>query len=346
MKRFSLLALLSLLPFALAGGVSGRAGLDAVAVSADGKWIAAGGQNRVVYLIDADTLEVKKRVHLGARIGGLAFSRDGTRLVVEDETDALHLMDTATAKVVAKLPNLSGLLADPSGDQVIVRDLSDPERPRLRRLSTAKLESLGLIDMDSRASAYSLDATGKRLVILSASRPGDEKRVPANEVPRELTGLARWKFRLEYDGLVSQLSTLDLATGKVLGRKTLWYTSDSENTVVVPGDKTTYVLNRVNICAKIAGDKIDLFETADRINYALAASPDNKTLLAGGIGTGTHGPVEGKRTRFEVAPLPGQPEMFTRFAVRADGSAVGVTSAFRVVRISREGKVEKVAAVY
>ena len=38
--------------------------------------------------------------------------------------------------------------------------------------------------------------------------------------------------------------------------------------------------------------------------------------------------------------------MFTRFAVRADGSAVGVTSAFRVVRISREGKVEKVAAVY
>ena len=86
------------------GGVTGRGGLDAVAVSADGKWIAVGGQNRVVYLLDADTLEVKKRIHLGARIGGLAFSRDGTRLVIEDETDTLHLMDTATAKVVAKLP--------------------------------------------------------------------------------------------------------------------------------------------------------------------------------------------------------------------------------------------------
>ena len=346
MKRLSLVLFLSLLPFVLAGGVTGRAGLDAVAVSSDGKWIAAGGQNRVVYLIDAETLEVKRRVHLGTRIGGLAFSRDGTRLVIEDETDTLHLMDTATAKVLTKLANLSGMLADPSGDQVIVRDQAEAERPRLRRLSTAKLESLGLIDLDARASAFSLDATGKQLVVLSASRPGDEKRVPANEVPRELTGLARWRFRLEYDGLVSQLVTFDLATGKVVGRKPLWYTSDSENTIVVPGDKTTYILNRVNICAKVAADKIDLFETADRINYALATSPDHKTLLTGGIGSGTHGPVEGKRTRFEVPPLPGQAEMFTRFAVRADGSAVGVTSAFRVVRIGRDGKVEKVAAVY
>jgi hypothetical protein len=346
MRRFPLVVIFFLVSFALAGGVSGRGGLDAVAVSSDGKWIATAGQNRVVYLLDADTLEVKKRVYLGVRVGGLAFSRDGTRLVIEDETDTLHLMDTSTAKVSVKLANMNGMLADPLGDQLIVRDLSEPEKQRLRRLSTLKLEDLGVIDLDDRASAYRLDATGKRLIILGASRPGDEKRVPANEVPRELTGLARWTFRLKYDGLVSQLTTVDLATGKPLERATMWYTSDSENTLVVPAGKTTYILNRVNICAKVVGDKIDLFETPDRINYALGISPDNKTLLTGGIGTGTHGPVEGKRTRFDVETLPGQAEMFTRFAVRADGSAVGVTSAFRVVRISREGKVEKVAAVY
>ena len=105
-------------------------------------------------------------------------------------------------------------------------------------------------------------------------------------------------------------------------------------------------MNRVNICAKIVADKIDLFETPERINYALGVSADGKTLLTGGIGTGTHGPVEGKRVRFEVEALPGQVETFTRFAVRADGSAVGVTSAYRIVLISREGKVEKAAAVY
>ena len=74
--------------------------------------------------------------------------------------------------------------------------------------------------------------------------------MPGNEVPRELTGLARWTFRLKYDGLVSHLVTADLATGKVLERKTLWYTSDSDNTSSSPAGKTTYILNRVNICAE------------------------------------------------------------------------------------------------
>ena len=239
MRRFSLLGLLFLILFAHAGGVSGRAGLEAVAVSPDGKWIATGGQNRVVYLLDADTLEVKKRVYLGVRVGGLAFSRDGTRLVVEDETDTLHLLDTATAKVLTKVPNASGMLADPTGDQVIVRDHSDPEKPRLRRLSTTKLEEVGRIELDDRVAAFALDASGKRLLILGASRLGDEKRVPVNEIPRELTGLARWTFRLKYDGLVSHLSTADLATGKIVERSKMWYTSDSENTLVVPAGKTT-----------------------------------------------------------------------------------------------------------
>ena len=346
MRQFSLVALIVVVSFARAGGVSGRSGLEAVAVSADGKWIATGGQNRVVYLLAADTLEVKKRIYLGVRIGGLAFSRDGTRLVIEDETDTLHLMDTSTGKVLAKLANMNGMLADAVGDQLLVRDLSEPEKPRLRRLSTAKLEDRGRIDLEGRAAAFTLDATGKRIVVLGASQPGDEKRVPVKEVPRELTGLARWTFRLKYDGLVSQFYTIDLATGKIGERTKLWYTSDSENTIVVPAGKTTYVLNRVNICAKIVGEKIDLFATPDRVNYALGISPDGKTLLTGGMGTGTHGPVEGNRVRFEVETLPGPAEMFTRFAVRNDGSAVGVTSAFRIVRISHDGKVEKVAAVY
>ena len=346
MRRLSLVALLLVISIARTGGVTGRSGLETVALSADGKWIATGGQNRVVYLLAADTLEVKKRIYLGARIGGLAFSRDGTRLVVEDETDTLHLMDVSTGKVLAKRANMNGMLADAASDQLFVRDLTEPEKNRIRRLSTAKLEEQGRIDLEGRAAAFTLDATGKRLVVLGASQAGDEKRVPANEVPRELTGLARWTFRLKYDGLVSQLYTIDLATGKVGERSKLWYTSDSENTIVVPAGKTTYILNRVNICAKVVGEKIDLFETPDRVNYALGISPDGKTLLTGGMGTGTHGPVEGKRVRFEVPALPGQAETFTRFTVHDDGSAVGVTSAYRVVRISREGKVEKVAAVY
>src|SRR5262249_16950956 len=63
----SLLLSLCCCGLSLAGGVTGRGGLEAVAVSPDGKLVAAGGQNRVVYLLDAATLEVKRRIWLGAR---------------------------------------------------------------------------------------------------------------------------------------------------------------------------------------------------------------------------------------------------------------------------------------
>src|SRR5204862_2520494 len=86
---------------ALGGGVTGRGGLEAVAVSPDGKLVACGGQNRVAYLLDAASLEVKRRAWVGARVGGLAFSRDGSRLAVEDETDRLQLLEAASGKVLA-----------------------------------------------------------------------------------------------------------------------------------------------------------------------------------------------------------------------------------------------------
>ena len=44
-------------------------GLAGLAVSPDGKTIVTGGQNRVIYVLDAATLEVKQRVWAGARVG-------------------------------------------------------------------------------------------------------------------------------------------------------------------------------------------------------------------------------------------------------------------------------------
>src|SRR5436305_710343 len=78
--------------------VTGVGGLEAVAVSPDGKVVAVGGQNRVVYLLDAKTLAVTKRLWIGARIGRMTFSRTGARLIVEDETDRLRLLEVPSGK--------------------------------------------------------------------------------------------------------------------------------------------------------------------------------------------------------------------------------------------------------
>jgi hypothetical protein len=50
--------------------------------------------------------------------------------------------------------------------------------------------------------------------------------------------------------------------------------------------------------------------------------------------------------KFEVGRLPGAGEYFSAFAVPKDGRVYGVTSACRVVRVSKEGKVEKAVPVF
>ena len=73
-RSLTLLACL-LLARAAPAGVAGWSGLGAVAVSPDGKRLAVGGQNRVIYLVDAGTLEVERRLYFGVRIGELHFAR-------------------------------------------------------------------------------------------------------------------------------------------------------------------------------------------------------------------------------------------------------------------------------
>jgi WD40 repeat protein len=329
-----------------AEGVTGRGGLEAVAVSPDGKVVAAGGQNRVLYLLDAGSLAVKQRLWLGARVGNLAFSGDGRRLAVLDDADVLRLVDLATGKEAARLPGASGLVAGP--DRVVVHDTGIVSKGILRIYSLADLKEVARVELPHRPAGYTFAASGKQVVVLSYSERGTEKYVPATEVPVELTGLDRLTFRQRHDGLESLLEVRDLATGKVLKQQRLWYTSDSDSTLLAQVGETTLVFNRANVCARIeAGGKTSLFRTELFLNHGLGVSPDGKRLVAGGLNVGYSGPAQGgPAVKFTVAPLPGQAEYFARFAVRDDGTAYGVTTAFRVVKVDRDGKIEKVAAVY
>jgi WD40 repeat protein len=326
--------------------VASRGGLEAVAVSPDGKVLAVGGQNRVLYLLDGATLRVKQRVWLGARIGNLAFSADGRRLAIEDDADVLRLYDVVKGKEIARMPGVAGMVAGP--DRVVVHDADVVSKGILRIYSLANLKEQAKLELPYRPAAYTFTASGKQLVILSISQKGSEKYVPATEVPEELTGLARLTFRQKYDGLESLLEVRELPKGKVLKQQRLWYTSDSDSTILARTGKATLVLNRANVCARIGSDgTISLFRTELFLNHGLGVSPDGKRLVVAGSGQGYSGPVEGgKAVRFEIDTLPGQAEYFARFAVRDDGTAYSVTTAFRVVRIGKDGKVEKVAAVY
>jgi DNA-binding beta-propeller fold protein YncE len=323
-------------------------GLDAVAVSGDGKRIAVGGQNRVVYVLDAATLAVQKRIPIGGRVVGLAFSRDGARLLAADDGDTLHWLDPAAGKAVAKVEQSAGLALTPAGEIAAVRDLTFTLGTRIRFLATANGAEKGKLEIKDRLSAFTFSADGKQLIALTASREGDEKRVAPRDVPKNLEGLARREFIQRNDGRVSTLRRFEAPSGKLVRDTTLWYTSDSVSTRLIAAGELVYAVNFSNVCARITSTgAVTLFQTDLLFNHGLGASPDGKVLAAGGLAEGSLGPIEGtRRVKFSIKALPGRSEYFACFTVRPDGSAYGVTSSFRLVKISRDGKVEKLVSVY
>src|SRR5262249_45359492 len=141
-----------------------------------------------------------------------------------------------------------------------------------------------------RPSAFALTADGKRLVVLTAARRGDERRVPADKVPRKLTGLARKEYRQRNDGLVADLLVFEVPSGKLLREHPLWYTSGSDTARLLVAGDVTWVLNFANVCARISSKgEVTLFETDVLFNYAVGASPDAKVLAVGGEREGTYG---------------------------------------------------------
>ena len=58
----------------------------AIEVSPDGRLIALGTQSGDIIIADADTYQLKHRLHVDDRYSRLSFSDDGTRLAVVEET--------------------------------------------------------------------------------------------------------------------------------------------------------------------------------------------------------------------------------------------------------------------
>jgi DNA-binding beta-propeller fold protein YncE len=307
-------------------------GLEALALSGDGKLLAVAGRNRAVYVLDAATLEVRQRLGVRTPVRNLAFTADGAALVVEDDRDTLRRFDRATGKPLATLEDARGLTVHPEGKLALVRGAN------LRSIQLADFRTMAILETTERPAALAFDASGKQIFVLEQSQfTEDEKRVAAADVPEKLRGLEREEFRQRNDGRTCLLRVYDL-DGKELRRRRLWYTSDTDSTTLIPRGDEVLILNRGNTVARIdALGTITLSRLEVPVLHARASSPDGKR-----IALGLRGSVRlwtDKTVDHPFGEPPDEAEFVTRLLVRPDGTIYGVTSAYRVVHIDKAGKV-------
>lgn len=352
MKRIALVIGAAALAAALWGnGSEARdpdwSGLAAVAVSPDGKTVVVGGQNRVLYVVDAASFEVKKRIWTRARVGSLCFSKDGATLVLEDDAEETHLYDTSTWEPAKRLGTF-GYVSFARNADLMAGATDTYGKKTVRFLSMKDGSSAGQAVSDERLAAFGLNADGTRLAALTSSdsKSGKEKKVPWNQIPKDLRGVDRKEFIQKNDGRTARLLLFEVPSGKLLSSAELWYTSDASTDILLDGE-VTYVINYSNVCARItAKGETTVFE-AGSINYGRGVAHDRKSFLVGGLRNGTYVVLDGmQKVKFSLDQLPGWPEYFAGFAVEPDGTGWGVTSACRLVKVGRDGRVMKAGPVY
>jgi len=325
-------------------------GLGAVAVSPDGKTVITGGQNCTLYVLDAASLKVTRRHWLGTRMGALEFNRDGSVIVIEDDKNTVHFLGAGDLKPVAAVKNTAYISACRSADLLAGarrRDWRGARAVCILSLNDGSEKAKMDLPAGTQVNRVALSPDGRRLAVLT--REIKSKPVPAEQPkpPEGVTGLAATEFRLKHDGKQAKLLIYEAPSGKLLNTRDLWYTSSHRNTSLLFDGKTAVVFNYFNVNAKIAADgTVELFRVRG-LAYGRGVSSDARMFATGSLRTGclvTTADLANKD--FRIKAIKGFPEYFAGFAFHTDGSAYGVTSCFRIVKLSKDAEVQNVVPVY
>lgn len=319
-----------------------------VAISPNGQTIAVAGDNRVLYVIDAASLEVKQRVWLKTTVYSLHFNKNGSKLLVEDTDDTVQLIDTQTWKVEKDVKK--AYFGSPSAAADLFPAFDDNYNGHnIRFLSMTDLAEKGKVTFEKgqKVQACGLSADGTRLAVLMESVK-DESEPTAKETPKDLKGLAAEEFKLKNDGKIATLLIFQVPSGQKLSENKLFYSPSSSGWKVFFSGEDVFLVNYSNLNAKVAKDgQVTMFQLGNSYNYGIGISGFQKVLMSGGLADGTYTQVDGlKMSTFKLERIPGWPEYFKDFAVGLDGSAYGTTSGFRLAKILATGQVEKVVPIF
>jgi len=321
----------------------------AIAVTQKGDKLVAAGDTRTLLVLDPKSLAVKERIWLGAPVVNLSFDNTGGRLLVADTDDTAHLHDTNNWKKLVSIPSRHNLAVSIAGNFFAGADRSySPTAIIFHSMTDGKELRRIALPKNDRIAAMGFDPQGRRLAVLVG--PIDTKEEPKlshNQIPKELQGPARTEFQQKNDGQISVLRIYDAASGKVLSELKTFFTMSSSTPLLIFDGVNIVMNNYSNTGALISPNgEVKLFRTNSG-NYALRATADQKLILSGGLrdfaitNTGSLAGVKG-----EIDKLPGWPEYFKWFAAPAGNQVIyGTTSAYRIFRISSEGKIETVEPV-
>ena len=333
---------------AAAAAATPKNALGAVAVSPDGATVIAAGDNRVLYVVDPASLEVKQRVPVGINPQEAMFSKDGGTLAIWDTDGRITFFATADWSVKATVESAEAIAFAPGGDVVAAlgratgRGAEATTPVAIYALGDGAKKAEGSFAGGGRSIAAAPDGSSFA-VITEREETADETKTPP---PADLKDLAKDEFEQKNDGYHSQIVRLD-AAAKETGRAATWFSSTDFLSGTVLGD-TVYFAGYQNENVKIAADgTAALFKLPVSYLYGFGVAPDGKAFAGGSLRDGAiYGVEDGSGKPFKADKMQGWPEYFEVFAFAPDGSVYGGTTAYRLFHVGADGAIKTAKPVF
>ncbi|PWU10183.1 MAG: hypothetical protein C5B50_25985 [Verrucomicrobia bacterium] len=146
-------------------------GIEALAVSADGQWLASGGHDRTIRISDAKTGRQLRTFSTTAIVRALEFSPDDKSLAVGMDANTAQLLDASTGAVKRTFPthgdSVTLLKFSPDGRNLVVASRSHDFDPGDARVWS--LDQEGSLDLGKQTGAASFSPDNRQLVVSDAA---------------------------------------------------------------------------------------------------------------------------------------------------------------------------------
>jgi hypothetical protein len=322
--------------------------LGAIVVSPNGQFVIAAGDNLTLYVIEAATMAVRSRHWIGRNPDQLAFSADGSTLLLVDIDANLLFLDTATFQPKAEVNGLRMAAVLDGADQVVA--MASPQKKDGKATTEIVVHALGTgaelrrITAEGEGTAIGGAADGS--VIAMLTRAADTTAETKTKAPDDKKGFDKDIFEQQNDGKASEMLVFG-ADGQMTARHPLWFSTTSAPSIAVAfGQAHVIPFDNENLRVDIASGSSEMYRIGQNLNYGVAFSADHGQVATGGLADGSVGPLGGTPVAFKTDRVGNWPEYIEGFAFAPDGTIFAGTTGYRLVKIGADGAVLGTASIF
>ena len=322
--------------------------MTAVAVSPDGKTVLAAGDNRTLYTLDAETLDVIDRKYIPAMVRELTYSADGSRIFMRMDNRDFRAHSAGSFKKLYEVENISSMSIAADTDRIALLE-DNYNAGVLHIVRGANGKTIRKIDFpETDIEQVAISADGSFAMVLTDDDKSEDE--PKESPPSELKGYDKYVFRQQNDGYTSQILNVDLSKGTHTIADT-FYRIGYPFQVRMLGDKMAFINSATDSGLVGTDGAAQLINLGDSYVAAGRISDDGTSIvLTSGNDITYHalnaGVAAEASREMEAADIDGPSERVTAMDEAADGTMYMVTSGYRIWKIAPDAAEPVVRPVF